>query len=197
MEGLPLWLRALISSFGGLGLFVIAFLDSSIFSFPIVNDLLLMRFTVQSPALMPYYVLMSTLGSLVGCIWLYYLAERGGEVMYRHGAGRRAERIRVWVNRYKFLSVAVPSVLPPPFPFKPFVLAAGVFQVPMKTFVLALLVGRAVRYFAEGFLAMRYGERASHYLVQNKLDFLLVTAGTIAISYLAWRWLFGEAGGKQ
>lgn len=193
MQQLPPWLRLLIASSGGLSLLVIGFLDSSILSFPFVNDLLLVHFTIRSPSLMPYYALMATLGSLAGCFWLFYLAKKGGEAMYRRGAGHRAERIRSWVQRYKFLSVAVPAILPPPLPFKPFVLAAGVFQVPVGTFALALMIGRGLRYTAEGLLALRYGEQATHYLLANKLDFLLAVLLTISITYGAWRWLAGGA----
>jgi membrane protein YqaA with SNARE-associated domain len=196
MKPFPAWLRTLIASFGGLSLFIVGFLDSSVLSFPFVNDLLLIHFTIHSPSLMPYYVLMATLGSLAGCFWLYYLAKKGGEVMYRRGAGQRAERIRSWVQHYKFLSVAVPAILPPPLPFKPFVLAAGVFQVPVGTFALALVIGRGLRYFLEGILAMRYGQQAAHFLVEHKLQFSLLVLVTIGITYVAWRWLFRGAGSK-
>jgi membrane protein YqaA with SNARE-associated domain len=197
MERLPLWLRALVGSLGGLSLFIVGFFDSSVLSFPFVNDLLLIRFTIHSPRLMPYYVAMATLGSLAGCFWLYYLAKKGGEAMYRRSAGGRAERIHGWVQRYKFLSVAVPAILPPPLPFKPFVLAAGVFQVPVETFALALVVGRGLRYSLEGFLAMRYGDQATRYFVENKLEFTLLVVFTIGVSYGAWRWLFGRKAAKS
>ena len=192
MERFRTWLLALVGPLGGVGLFVIGFFDSSVLSFPFVNDLLLIRFTIHSPRLMPYYVLMATLGSLAGCFWLYFLAKKGGEAMYRRSAGGRAEKIHGWVQRYKFLSVAIPAILPPPFPFKPFVLAAGVFQIPMDTFALALIVGRGLRYSIEGFLAMRYGEQATRYFVENKLEFTLIIIFTMAITYGSWWWLFGR-----
>ncbi|MDE3135480.1 MAG: VTT domain-containing protein [Acidobacteriota bacterium] len=197
MDKLPLWLRTLVGSLGGLSLFVIGFFDSSVLSFPFVNDLLLVRFTIHSPQLMPYYVLMATLGSLAGCFWLYFIAKKGGEAMYRRSAGGRAERIHGWVQRYKFLSVAVPAILPPPLPFKPFVLAAGVFQVPVDTFALALVVGRGLRYSIEGFLAMRYGEQATRYFVENKLEFALFVILTIGTTYGTWWWLFGRKAGQS
>ena len=192
MQSLLLWLRALIGSLGGLGLFVIGFFDSSVLSFPFVNDLLLIQFTIRNPRLMPYYVMMATLGSLAGCFWLYFLAKKGGEAMYRRTAGGRAERIHGWVQRNKFLSVAIPAILPPPLPFKPFVLAAGLFQIPLDSFALALVVGRGMRYTLEGFLAMRYGKQATLFFVQNKLQFVLLVLATIGVSYGVWWWLFGR-----
>ena len=155
LDKLPPWLQSLVGSLGGFGLFAAAFLDASFLSLPVINDILVIRLSIQNPAAMPFYAAMATLGSLAGCVVLYYLAKKGGEVMFRKKVGPRAERIRAWVERNAFLSIAVPSILPPPMPFKAFVLAAGVFQMPMRIFVVALVVGRGLRYFAEGILAVK------------------------------------------
>jgi membrane protein YqaA with SNARE-associated domain len=184
------WLQTVVGSLGGAGLFIVAFLDASVLSLPVINDLLVIRLSIKTPAAMPYYALMATLGSLAGCVFLYYLAKKGGELMFRRRAGARAERIREWVQRNAFLSLAIPSILPPPMPFKLFVLAAGVFQVPMKTFVLALVAGRGFRYFTEGILAVRYGEAAVRYLTQNKLQFALLIALLVLAAYVVTRLAF-------
>ena len=187
---LPVWLQDAVASLGGFGLFLVAFLDSSVMSFPIINDLLVIHLSVRNPAAMPFYAVMATLGSLAGSIWLYYLAKKGGEAMFRRRAGQRAEPIRRWIERNAFLSVAIPSILPPPMPFKAFVLAAGVFQMPMRFFVVALLIGRGVRYFGEGFRAVRYGQDATRYLMQNKLEFTLSVLAVIFLMYLLMRLFF-------
>jgi membrane protein YqaA with SNARE-associated domain len=186
----PPWLQALVASLGGFGLFAAAFLDASVLSLPVINDILVIRMSIRNPAAMPYYALMATLGSLGGCLLLYYLAKKGGELMFHKKVGPRAARIRAWVDRNAFLSIAVPSILPPPMPFKAFVLAAGVFQMPMKTFILALVIGRGFRYFAEGILAVRYGADATRYLMENKLQFTLIIAGFLIASYLVTRIIF-------
>ncbi len=142
---------------------------------------------------MPYYALMATLGSLAGSLFLYFLAKKGGEVMFRKTAGRRAERIRSWVDRNDFLSIAIPSILPPPMPFKAFVLAAGVFQMRMRTFVLALVLGRGFRYFAEGILAVRYGDQAWDWLKHHPAEFTLLLLGLVATSWLVTRIVFRPA----
>lgn len=191
---LPEWLTSLVASMGGLGLFVVAFLDSSVLSFPIINDLLVIHLSIRSPVAMPYYVLMATLGSLAGSIVLYFLAKKGGEAYFRKHAGGRGARIRQWLDRNSFLAVAIPSILPPPMPFKAFIVAAGVFQVRMPVFVVALLVGRGFRYFAEGFLAVRYGEEAVRYISENKLLFAAVMAAFIFASYLVSRMIMGGKG---
>jgi membrane protein YqaA with SNARE-associated domain len=180
---LPAWLAHLVVTLGGLGLFVVAFLDSSVLSFPIVTDLLVIEESIQNPARMPYYALMATVGSLAGCFWLYLLARKGGEAFFHSRAGRHAERARRWVDSNAFLSVFIPAILPPPLPFKVFVLAEGVFQVPMRTFVIALVLGRGLRYFGEGFFAVRYGDSATQFLLAHGRSAALIAVGAIVVLY--------------
>ncbi|MCL4522836.1 MAG: VTT domain-containing protein [Acidobacteria bacterium] len=191
LDKFPAWLKHLVlilQSLGGTGLFLVAFLDASILSLPVINDFLLISFSVRTPARMPYYVLMATLGSLAGSFLLYFLARKGGEVMFRKAAGPRAERIRSWVNRNDFLSIAVPSILPPPMPFKAFVIAAGVFQMKRSTFVLALVLGRGFRYIAEGILAVRYGDQTFEWLKHHPVEFTLLLLGLVAASWMVTRY---------
>jgi membrane protein YqaA with SNARE-associated domain len=180
---LPGWLAHLVVTLGGLGLFVVAFLDSSVLSFPIVTDLLVIEESIQNPARMPYYALMATIGSLAGCFWLYVLAKKGGEAFFHSRAGRHAARARRWVDSNAFLSVFIPAILPPPLPFKVFILAEGVFQVPLRTFVMALLLGRGLRYFGEGFFAVRYGESATQFLLAHGRSAALIAVGVIVVLY--------------
>src|SRR5580704_7518168 len=100
---LPHWLQAIVSSAGGLGLFLIAFLDSSVLTFPVINDLLLIDLSIRNPARMPYYAAMATLGSVGGCLLLYYLARKGGEAMFQKQAGPRAQQIRALIKRNGFV----------------------------------------------------------------------------------------------
>lgn len=190
---MPGWIESLVASLGPMGLFVVAFLDSSILSFPVINDVLVMALSMRNPAMMPVYALMATLGSLSGSLWLYWMARKGREWYYRkHSESIRAEKIRGWIERNGFLSVAVPSILPPPTPFKAFVAAAGGFGVPLKTFVSALLLGRGLRYFGEGALAVRYGDAAVTFMLANKF---LLAAGVSAFflaAILIYRRLFGR-----
>jgi membrane protein YqaA with SNARE-associated domain len=181
---LPLWLQAIVASTGGLGLFLIAFLDSSVLSFPVINDLLLIDLSVQNPARMPYYAAMATLGSVGGCLLLYYIARKGGETMFRKHAGPRAQQIRAWIDRNGFLSILVTALLPPPTPFKVFVIAAGALEMPVQKFVLGLLAARAIRYFGEGFLAIRYGDQAGQFLLTHKLEVAGIMLGVVVCLYL-------------
>ena len=131
------WIQGFAMSLGGPGLFIIAFLDSSFLSFPEVNDLLIIYLTTQHPERMVYYALMTTLGSIAGCLALYSLARKGGEAFLRRGFNEsHVERAMDIFRRYGLLAVLIPSILPPPMPFKIFVLAAGVARVRPWHFVL-------------------------------------------------------------
>jgi membrane protein YqaA with SNARE-associated domain len=187
---LPYWLQATVAVTGGLGLFLIAFLDSSVLTFPVINDLLLIDLSIRNPARMPYYASMATVGSVGGCLLLYYIARKGGEAMFRKHAGPRAEHIHAWINRNGFVSILVTALLPPPTPFKVFVIAAGALEMPLRSFVLGLLLARGFRFFGEGFLAVRYGDQASHFLLAHKLEFAGVTLGVVLFLYLLSRIAF-------
>ena len=146
---------------GGVGLFVIAALDSSFLSFPQINDLLIIYLSTKYPERMPYYAGMTTAGSLVGCFMLYAVARKGGEVFLRKRFNAaRVDRGMALYQRFGLLAVVVPSLLPPPTPFKIFVLMAGAAAVAPWRFGLAIVIGRGIRYFGQGYLAVRYGERA-------------------------------------
>jgi membrane protein YqaA with SNARE-associated domain len=185
---LPGWLQNLVTMMGGGGLFVVAFFDSSVLTFPFVTDALVMQLSYANPARMPYYAAMAASGSLAGCIWLYLLAKKGGEAYFHRHATGRAEQIKEWVDAHAFLSVFIPGILPPPLPFKIFVLAEGVFQVPLRTFVLAILLGRGLRYFAEAALAVRYGDAALRFLMAHSGAVAMSVAAVLLVLYAAGRW---------
>src|SRR4051812_5387225 len=137
------WVQGFALALGGPGLFLIAFLDSSFLSFPEVVDLLIVWLTIQHPHRMLYYAGLSTLGSVAGCVVLFLIARKGGEAFLRRRVHERhVERATAVVRKYGLLSVLIPSLLPPPAPFKIFVLAAGVAQIRMRDFVAAVAVGR-------------------------------------------------------
>jgi len=161
LSGIVAAIREWATEYGGLGLFVVAALDSSFLSFPQVNDLLIIYLSTKAPSLMPYYAGMTTAGSLVGCLVLYAFARRGGEVFLRKRfSGARVERGLELYQRHGLLAVVVPSLLPPPTPFKLFVLLAGAAKVSPWKFLAAVTIGRGIRYFGQGYLAVLYGEAA-------------------------------------
>ena len=153
------------SELGGVGLFIIALLDSSFLSFPQVNDLLIIVLSTKYPERMPYYAAMTTVGSVIGCYLLYGVARRGGEVFLRKRLkGRYVDRAIALYQRHGLLAVVVPALLPPPVPFKVFVLLAGAAAVSPVRFGLAVGIGRGIRYFGQGYLAVLYGEQAADFM---------------------------------
>jgi len=187
---LPHWLAKIVAALGGGGLFLVTFFDSSLLSFPLVADALVIEVSMHRPSRMPYYCAMAALGSLAGSIWLYLLAKKGGEAFFHKRAGKTAVHAKQWVQRNAFLSAFLPAILPPPVPFKPFILAEGVFQVPLRTFVLALLLGRGLRYFIEGILAVRYGDAVLLYLTAHTAGFALAVLISVLVLYGVSRLLF-------
>lgn len=180
-------IAAFAAGLGASGLFVVSFLDSSVMTFPIINDLLLIQFSVKHPARMPLYALAATSGSVAGCVLLYFLARKGGEAFFHRRAGNHAGVIRHWVEQNAFFGVLIAALLPPPTPFKIFVLAAGVFEVPLLRFTLAVLSARLFRYFGVGYLSIRYGAEALPYLEMHKLQVTVFVIGFITVSYLLSR----------
>lgn len=172
---------------GAPGLFLISFLDSSVLTFPVINDLLMVELAIQHPARMVLYALMAAAGSVLGGVLLYFIARKGGEAFFHKKAGARAATIRHSVERNGFLGMLVAALLPPPTPFKVFVLAAGVFEVPLWSFTSAITLARLIRYLGIGYLAIRYGNDALPFLRQHKLQTAAVLVVFVILSYLASR----------
>jgi membrane protein YqaA with SNARE-associated domain len=174
---------------GGPGLFGIAFLDSSFLSLPQINDLLVVLMVTQHKSWMVYYAAMATLGSVAGCYAIYYLAEKGGEAFLRrrmsHG---HLERTLAAYRRHGLLALMIPALLPPPAPFKLFVLAAGVAKVRPLQFVTAIAVARGARYLALGVLATYYGDAALELMRTHGRTVALTLVGILVAGVAAWWW---------
>ena len=189
-SSLTVWKQRIVAFAGTLGapgLFLISFLDSSILTFPVINDLLLISLSMQKPARMPLYATMAMTGSLLGCVLLYFLAKKGGEAVFHKRAGVRGAAIHRWVVKNGFGGMLAAALLPPPTPFKFFVLAAGVFEVPLASFASAIALARAIRYFGIGYLAIRYGDYALPFISQHKLQVGAVVIVVVVASYLLSR----------
>ena len=183
------WVQGFAVALGGPGLFVIALLDSSFLSFPEVTDVLIIVLVAKHPERFLWYTLLPTIGSIIGCYLLYSLARRGGEAFLRKRLRERhVERAFAIFRKYGLLAVAIPSILPPPVPFKMFVLVAGAAQVRTLDFLIAVSIGRGIRYIGEGLLALWYGEWALEFLQANARAVSLWFGAIVATVAVVWMW---------
>ena len=187
MKSFLAWIQGVAVTLGGPGLFIIGFLDSSFLSLPEVNDLLIIGMVMKHPHRLLYYALMATLGSVSGCLALYLVARKGGEAFLRKRfKGHHVDKGLRLFQKYGLLVLIVPALLPPPAPFKIFVLMAGVAAIPLWQFVTAISIARGVRYFGEGLLAVWYGDRAFAFMHEHAKEIGLSLAGTALVAGVAW-----------
>jgi membrane protein YqaA with SNARE-associated domain len=189
MKRVIVWAKGVALAFGGPGLFLIAFIDASFLSLPEINDILVVWLVTQHKGRLLYYASMATLGSIAGSFVLFAMAWKGGEtVLRRFVKGPAVERASAQIRRYGLLAVLVPSMLPPPAPFKVFVLLAGVFRISPVNFALAVGIGRGVRYLVEGMLAVWYGDVALRYIDENGPQVALWASVIVLLLGLAYVW---------
>ena len=190
MHKVVVWIQTvLIPLLGPVGLFVVAFFDSSFLSLPEINDLLVVTSAAANPRTAWMYVAAATAGSIAGCAVLWNIGRRGGEALLLRRFGEdRVARTRAAFRRWDVLAVAIPAVLPPPMPFKIFVLSAGVFGFPLRRMIVTLAVARGLRYTFWGAMGVLYGERALALLQRfdgwfrdNALAVLAVFAATAVV----------------
>lgn len=193
----PSWALKAIAFSGSLSLFALSFLDSILLPLPSLNDLLLIELCIQSPLRMPFYAALATIGSLTGSVLLYFVARKGEEAAFHKKAGSQAPQIRHWIERNGFVTLAIAALLPPPTPFKLFVLAAGAFGMPFRTFLAAMSAARALRFFGEGYLAVRYGAQATRFLVEHSVAFAISTVASVLVFYWIARIVMRGTSGQK
>jgi membrane protein YqaA with SNARE-associated domain len=172
-------------SFGPLGLLAIAFLDSLFIPMPGGVDAVLLLLAASRPSWMLIYVAAATIGSTAGCVGLYRISQRAGHRALARFSKSKQKRVKDLIDRYDVLSVLVASVLPPPFPFKLFVVSAGVFRLNLIRFTAAVAAGRTFRYLLEGYLAAHYGEHAKEILSRYYPSIGIGLALLIIVTFVA------------
>jgi membrane protein YqaA with SNARE-associated domain len=187
MGGLVQRIQALALALGAPGIFLVAFLDSSILSLPEIADLLVIWMVTNNRSRFLLYVVSATIGSLLGCLVLYGIGKKGGaSVVRRRFSSTSVERVLAAFRRHGVMAVLIPSILPPPAPFKIFVLMAGVADISVARFSSAILVGRGARYTVEGLLALWYGERAMTFIRNNGTTVALVVVGVLVVGFVVY-----------
>ncbi len=188
-SGWDRWLLRL----GGPGLIVVGLIDNSVIPIPGGMDVFTILLTARRREWWIYYALMATAGALVGGYLTYRLAKKGGKAeLEKKIAKRRLAKVYSKFEKRGFSTVFLSAMIPPPFPMVPVLMTAGVLQYPPKRFLLALGVGRGIRFFALAFLGRLYGTQIIGWLTRYYKPFLyvligLAVAGAIAaLVYFKW-----------
>jgi len=166
----------------GPAMILIGALDSSLLSLPEINDYLVIARCYTHPETAFIFPLFPAIGSVLGCLLLYTILRRGGRaVLHRRFRMDHVLRVERAYARFGILALAIPALLPPPMPFKIFVATAGALQFPRRRFLLTIMLARSVRYYAEGTLAVFYGERVLRFLKDNGFLIVSMAAGVFVI----------------
>lgn len=176
----PIWRRLL--RLGGPGLLLLGIADNSLIPLTGSMDVLTIWLAARHREPWPYYALMATLGAVVGGYITYALARKGGkEAMERKLSRKRAAKVSQVFERWGFFAVAVPAILPPPFPFVPFLVAAGAMQYPPKKFLGALSLGRGIRYSIAAGLGYHYGRHILRFFSQYSKPAMAILIGLAVV----------------
>jgi membrane protein YqaA with SNARE-associated domain len=185
-----LWKHVLLPALAKLGFWgagAIALLDSS--SVPVPIDAFLAVAIWNNKRAFWAYVLLAAAGSALGGLLPYALGRAGGELFLLKRINRqRFESLRDRFERQEFLAVMIPSMMPPPAPWKVFIFASGVFEMRIPDFLLAVFAGRAVRWFVLALLVLKLGPGAADVVAHHALAVVLVI-GALAVAGFAWWWI--------
>ena len=189
------WLTRLseyLITYGAFGLFAVALLDSTFVPLPSSADALMILLSTTNPSWMVLYAFMATAGSAIGCWILYLISQRAGARALNKFSEAKQQRVKHWIEKYDAMAVLVATLLPPPFPFKLFVITAGVFRFSLLRFMLAIIAGRAFRFLLEGYFAVRYGAAAKEILAKYYPWIGLALVVAIVLFVFVKRWVRKE-----
>jgi len=176
------------------GVGAVAVLDSS--TIPVPMDAILALYIWNDKRHFWLYCLLAAVGSEIGGLLPYALGRAGGELFLLKRVNRaRFERLRDRFQRQEFLAVLIPSMMPPPWPWKIFVFAAGVFEMRIANFMLAVLVGRTVRWIVLSILVLKLGPGAVDIVARHALPAVIIV-GVLAVLGFAWWWMRKKRAGK-
>ncbi len=182
------WIFGLLSLLGVWGVFVIAFADSALLGMPV--DAIVATYVYRDHRRLLFYVAMASLGSALGSIPLYIIGYLGGEkVLRKRIPEERFLKIHKSFEQHEFWALMFPGMLPPPMPFKIFVLGAAVFEMRFRDFMAAIFAGRFVRFLVLSVLTLWFGEQILALLADLfKRHLLWVLAVAVAgVGFWLWR----------
>jgi len=160
---------------------------------PLGNDLLMVALTARHNARLPYYAAMATAGSVIGCLIMDLIARKGGEQgLEKTLGGKRTEYVKRKVRKNAGWALAVASLMPPPFPFTPFVAGAAALQYPRKRLLGVVAATRFVRFSIDGLLAVFFGTRILRWAQTPAFIYAmiaLIVISIIASAISIYRWI--------
>ena len=152
---------------GGPGLILLGIADNSLIPLPGSTDIVTILLAAHRREPYLYYTIMSTAGAVLGGFLTYRMARKGGkETLEKRFSQRKVKKVYAIFERWGFAAVAIPAILPPPFPITPMLLAAGAMQYPTKKFLTAVAVGRGIRFTILGYLGYHYGRNIVKFFAQ-------------------------------
>jgi len=194
MAKLKFVLLPLLAKFGIWGVGAAALLDSS--TVPVPMDLILAGYVWADKGHFWLYCLLASIGSAIGGLLPYGLGRAGGELfLLKHVNRQRYDRMRTRFENQEFLAMMIPSMLPPPTPWKAFVFAAGVFEMRVAPFMLAVFCGRMVRWMLLSLLVMKLGPDAVEVVEHHRLALVGIVVGVAVVGF-AWWWIRKRRAGK-
>ena len=176
---------ATLISWGPLGLFLFALADGIGVPTPGGLDALLLLLTINKPQSAPLFASLTLIGSMIGCMGLFYIARKGGEAgLAKYRSRPRFVRLEEWFQHYGMLTVFIPAFVPIPMPLKFFIICAGVFEVHPLRFMTILLLARIPRYIALSYLGARLGNESFSWLKSHSLHLIGFALGLGLLLYL-------------
>ncbi len=167
---------------GGPGLILLGLADNSVIPMPGSTDVVTILLAAHHREPWFYYAIMATAGAVLGGYLTYRMARKGGKAtLEKRFSKKKVSKVYAIFERYGFAAVAIPAILPPPFPIVPMLLAAGAMQYPTRKFLTALAVGRGIRFTILAYLGFHYGR---HIVKFFALYYWPVTGALIAFSVL-------------
>lgn len=180
----------MLSPLGAWGVFLIAVLDSAAFGMPL--DPVVASYVFLKPHLCWLYIIMASAGSALGCMVLYIIGYKGGEVLLEKRIPKaKFEKIKKSFEDHEFLALMVPAMLPPPTPYKLIVLSAAAFEMDWHKFLLAIFLGRVARFTILSVLVIAFGPQVISLITtlakQHLAATLLAIAGIVLLGVIFWR----------
>jgi membrane protein YqaA with SNARE-associated domain len=184
------WTMAILKPLGFWGLGGLSFVDAGLFPIPPTMDLVVIEYVTTNPRRLVLYCFVAALGSALGCLIPFFVGRAGGELFLLKRINReRFEQIRDRFEKQEFLAIAIPAMIPPPFPLKVFEFAAGVFEMKPLLFATAIFCGKFVRFLIFAIITVLYGPTILHsftHELHRHFEVVLGLAGVLVLALVAY-----------